>query len=127
MLRKVRPHGTTTPKQVIEHVVMELREGNLSQAFTFTSMPPWRQGTHKSSTDWTQRMAWDKSTIINGHPSGNTMAYDAFASMVKARYAALLETEQYRFIGDDTEWQTKRGQEKMTSEKARTLHVAIES
>lgn len=43
LMRKIGPHHTTSPKEVVEHVVMELRAGELSQAFAFTSMPPWRQ------------------------------------------------------------------------------------
>jgi len=109
--------------QVIEHIVMQMREGNMSTAFEFTSMPPWRQGTHRSSTDWSQRMAWDKSTIINGHPSGRTVAFDDFSSMVSDRYGGLLQVEQYRFVGDASMWQTKQGQEMPTAEKAYMLEV----
>ena len=69
-MRKLGPHHTTAPKQVVEHIVTELRQGNISQAFRFTCNPPWRQGTHASTTDWSVRMAWDKATVIEGTPSG---------------------------------------------------------
>jgi len=117
MLRKIGPHDQTSPRQVIEHVIVELQAGNLSQAFTFTSMPPWRQGVHKSTTDWTQRMAWDKSTIIEGTPSGRTVTLSDFEEMVRTRYGSLLQTEQYRFIGDSSPWQMKDGRAKPTAEK----------
>jgi len=122
-MRKLGPHHTTSPKEVIEHVVMELQEGNLSAPFTFTSMPPWRQGTHRSSTDWSQRMAWDKATIINGHPSGSTVTFDSFSAMVRERYASLLQTSQYRFVGDASAWQTKQGREMPTDEKEYVVEV----
>ena len=98
-MRKLGPHHTTAPKQVVEHIVTELRQGNISQAFRFTCNPPWRQGTHASTTDWSVRMAWDKATVIEGTPSGRTVDKQAFIRMVRSRYAALLDTQQYRFVG----------------------------
>ena len=42
-LRKEGRHDRTSPRQVVEHVLTEMREGDLQQAFDFTSCPPWRQ------------------------------------------------------------------------------------
>ena len=61
-------------------------------------------------------MAWDKATVIEGTPSGRTVDKQAFIRMVRSRYAALLDTQQYRFVGDSSAWQNKHG-EKMTAEK----------
>ena len=86
-LRKEGPHDRTSPRQVVEHVLTEMREGDLQQAFDFTSCPPWRQGTHKSSSDWSQRMDWAHSKTIEGVPSGRTCALADFEGLVKSRCA----------------------------------------
>jgi len=70
------------------------------------------------------RVAPPESTIINGHPSGRTVAFDDFSSMVSDRYGGLLQVEQYRFVGDASMWQTKQGQEMPTAEKARATALA---
>ena len=61
--------------------------------------------------------------IINGAPSGRPLAYEDFEQMVKARYATLLQTEQYRFVGDATDWQMKQGRESSTAEKEYLVEV----
>lgn len=104
------PHHTTTPKEVVEHVVTQLCQGNVEQAFTFTCVPVTKRGTHKSSTDWTQRMAWEKCQVINGAPSGRYLDSSGFENMVQTRYPALLDTESFRFVGDTSSWQQKNGQ-----------------
>ena len=122
-LQKLGPHHTTTPKQVVEHVITQLRAGNVSQAFSFTCVPVTKRGTHKSSTDWSQRMAWEKCTVINGAPSGGFVDLPAFETMVKSRYSALLETNMFRFVGDDSPWQQKHGREPMTAVKEYVVEV----
>ena len=147
-LRKEGPHDRTSPRQVVEHVLTEMREGDLQQAFDFTSCPPWRQGTHKSSSDWSQRMDWAHSKTIEGVPSGRTCALADFEGLVKSRcaparnfygahfgaqfsdaarrrrrYAALLQTKAYRFVGDDSAWQQKGGLEQMTAPKEYVVEV----
>uniref|UniRef100_A0A7S2H127 Uncharacterized protein n=1 Tax=Haptolina brevifila TaxID=156173 RepID=A0A7S2H127_9EUKA len=117
MLRHTGPCHTTTPKQVVEHVLVELREGDIEQAFRFTCVPVGKRGTHKSSTDWSHRMAWEKCSIINGAPSGHFVDEEAFSQMVRSRYAALLATDEFRFLGDASSWQQKNGQAKMTAVK----------
>ena len=88
---------------------MQMRSGNVSQAFAFTSLPPWKHGTHKSVTDWTHRMDWHKSKVIGGAPSGKALDAPGFQSMIEREYPALLQTSGYRFVGDDSSWQIKRG------------------
>lgn len=126
-LKQLGPHHTTTPKQVVEHVITELREGNVSQAFAFTCVPVTKRGTHKTSTDWTQRMAWEKCNVINGAPSGRFVDLPTFESMVKARYSPLLDTEEFRFVGDASPWQQKQGREKMTAVKDYVVEVKTRS
>ena len=67
-MQRLGPHHTTTPKEVVEYVVQKLREGNMDEAFTFTCIPVTKRGCHKSSTDWTRRMAWENSRVIGGAP-----------------------------------------------------------
>ena len=105
-LEKLGPHPTTSPKQVVEHVLHSLSfSQNISQAFAFTCVPLAKRGTHKSSTDWSRRMAWDKCAVVRGEPSGHFYDHEKFASMVRAQYAPLLELEGYHFIGDSSSWQ----------------------
>ena len=126
-MHRIGPHHTTTPKEVVQHVITELREGNVSQAFSFTCVPVTKRGTHKSSTDWSQRMTWDRCKVINDAPSGGHANLQEFESMVRSRYAPLLETEEFRFVGDDSPWQQKRGQEKMTAVKDYVVEVKTRS
>jgi len=126
-MHQLGPHHTTTPKQVVEHVITELREGNISQAFQFSCVPVTKRGTHKTSTDWSQRMAWEKCNVINGAPSGRFVDLTDFEAMVKSRYAALLDTEQFRFVGDASPWQQKQGHEKMTAVKDYVVEVKTRS
>jgi len=124
MLAKIGPHSTASPKQVVEHVVEELSSmGNISQAFRFTAMPPWKQGTHRSTTDWSQRMDWERCKVIHGTCSGGVVDMEAFEGVLRSKYAALLETKKYRFVGDDSAWQQKGGAEKMTAEKEYVVEV----
>jgi len=123
MLTKIGPHSTTSPKQVVEHIVVELTSGNISQAFRFTAMPPWKQGTHRSTTDWSMRMDWERCKVIHGACSGGVVDMDRFEGLLRSKYAALLETESYRFVGDDSAWQQKNGAEKMTAPKEYTVEV----
>ena len=39
------------------------------------------------------------------------------------RYAALLQTKAYRFVGDDSAWQQKGGLEQMTAPKEYVVEV----
>ena len=80
--------------------------------------------THPTRPSSPARVVPPESTIINGHPSGRTVAFDDFSMMVRDRYGGLLQVEQYRFVGDASAWQTKQGREKMTAEKARTTAFA---
>ena len=84
-LRKLGPHSTTSPRQVVEHVLTELREGDVQQAFNFTALPPWRQGTHRTITDWTQRMDWEKCQVIHGACSGKLVDRPSFEQLVRSR------------------------------------------
>jgi len=117
------PHHTTTPKEVVEHVLTMLRTGNVGQAFNFTCIPVTKRGTHKSSTDWTHRMAWEKCQVINDQPSGGYLNERDFRQMVQTRYPSLLETDAFRFVGDDSAWQQKKGKEKMTAVKEFIVEV----
>jgi len=116
-LRHTGPCHTTTPKQVVEHLLVALREGEIEQAFRFTCVPVGKRGTHKSSTDWSHRLDWEKCSVINGAPSGRFVDEEGFSQMVRSRYAALLRTDEFRFIGDTSPWQQKNGQAKMTEVK----------
>ena len=69
-LRELGPHHTTTPKEVVEFVITQLRQGDVDEAFSFTCIPVAKRGCHKSSTDWSRRMAWEKASVIAGAPSG---------------------------------------------------------
>eukprot|EP00316_Scyphosphaera_apsteinii_P021357 CAMPEP_0119338002 /NCGR_PEP_ID=MMETSP1333-20130426/95157_1 /TAXON_ID=418940 /ORGANISM="Scyphosphaera apsteinii, Strain RCC1455" /LENGTH=172 /DNA_ID=CAMNT_0007349177 /DNA_START=253 /DNA_END=771 /DNA_ORIENTATION=+ len=120
------PHHTVTPRDVVEFVITETCKGNLSQAFKFTAIPVMKQGCHKSSTDWTQRMSWEKSRVISGVPSGPFNDYAGFESMVRSRYSALLDTEGFRFVGDDSSWQSKNGLEKETAVKEYVVELKTE-
>ena len=111
------PHHTTTPREVVEYVITKLQEGAIDEAFAFTCIPMAKRGCHKSSTDWTRRMAWDNARVIGGDPSGKAYERDEFAQMVRTAYAPLLQTEGYRFIGDDSAWQQKNGHESATAVK----------
>ena len=126
-MRKIGPHSTTSPREVVEHVLTELREGDMQQAFNFTALPPWRQGTHRSVTDWTQRMDWEKCQVIHGTCTGGLVDRQSFEQLMRRRYAALLDTEQYRFIGDGSAWQQKDGAEKMTAVKVYVVEVRTRS
>ena len=116
-LQQQGPHHTTTPKEVVEYVIMSLRQKNVTEAFKFTCIPSHKRGCHKSSTDWTRRMAWEKARVIGGAPSGKALESDDFEAMVRSTYGCMLETKEYRFIGDSSAWQQKRGHEKMTAVK----------
>lgn len=111
------PHHTTTPREVVEYVVTKLRQGEIDEAFAFTCIPMAKRGCHKSSTDWTRRMAWERARVIGGAPSGTAYERDPFAQMVRKTYAPLLQTDGYRFIGDASSWQQKNGLEKATAVK----------
>ena len=111
------PHHTTTPKEVVEYVIMSLRQKNVTEAFKFTCIPSHKRGCHKSSTDWTRRMAWEKARVIGGAPSGKALESEDFEAMVRSTYSSMLDTKEYRFIGDSSAWQQKRGHEKMTAVK----------
>jgi len=117
------PHHTTTPREVVEFVITELQRGNISQAFAFSAIPVTKRGTHKSSTDWSRRMAWEKAQIIGGAPSGQHHDSEGFEAMVRDKYGALLNTDVFRFLGDATPWQQKNGMEKMTAEKEYLVEV----
>ena len=122
-MQQFGPHHTVTPKDVVEFVITELRSGNISQAFAFSAIPVTKRGTHKSSTDWSRRMAWEKAQIIGGAPSGQHHDASRFEIMVKEKYAALLDTDAFRFLGDDSPWQQKNGMEKMTAVKEYVVEV----
>lgn len=122
-LRKLGPQGQTSPKQVVEHVVLQLGAGNDEAAFAFTSLPPWRAGTHRSNTDWSKRMDWAKSRVISGQPSGALVDESSFGQLLSERFAFLRQTQAYRLVGDDSEWQQKRGREKMTAVKEYVVEV----
>ena len=122
-MQRLGPHHTTTPKEVVEFVITQLRQGNISQAFAFSAIPVTKRGTHKSSTDWSNRMAWAQAQIIGGAPSGKFHDREAFEQMVRGQYAGLLDTQVFRFLGDTTPWQQKDGMEKMTSVKEYLVEV----
>lgn len=122
-LKKIGPHHTTSPRQVVEHVITELRNGDIQQAFTFTCAPPWKQGTHRSNTDWSQRMDWEKCQIINDSCSGGIATLPCFEQKLRTKYAALLDTQQYRFLGDDSAWQSKNGLEKFEAPKEYVVEI----
>lgn len=122
-MQELGPHHTTTPKEVVEYVITKLRQGDVAEAFTFTCIPTAKRGCHKSSTDWSRRMAWDKAREIGGAPSGKAHEAAEFGEMVRAAYAPLLKTEGYRFIGDASNWQLKNGLEKATAVKEYVVEV----
>ena len=95
-MREMGPHHTTTPRQVVEHIITSLRGGNITQAFAFTCVPVGKRGTHKSSTDWSNRMAWEKASVINGAPSGLFYNRDAFESAVRSNCCCKLGTFDLR-------------------------------
>jgi len=111
------PHHTTTPKEVVEYVLTKLQEGQLAEAFTFSCIPVTKRGCHKSSTDWTRRMAWGRSRVIGGAPSGKALPRDEWDAMVLDTYAPLTKTQGYRFLGDTSDWQQKNGEAEMTAVK----------
>jgi hypothetical protein len=122
-LQRLGPHHTTTPRDVVEFVISELGRGNISRAFEFTAIPAGKRGTHQSSTSWTRRMAWEKCRIIGGAPSGLHYALSDFEAMMKTNYNVLLESTEYRFLGDSTPWQQKEGRQKMTAPKEYVVEV----
>ena len=122
-MRHFGPHHTTTPREVVQHIITELQQHNISQAFAFTAVPVLKRGTHKSSTDWSHRMSWEKAKVINDAPSGKACNADDFEAMVRSKYAPLLNVVQYRFVGDDSAWQQKNGHEKMTAVKDYVVEV----
>ena len=153
-LQKYGPHHTTSPKQVVEHIIREhafarnsatpwpcrptahqarwsfpahaeslSASGNISQAFAFTCVPMNNRGLHKSSTDWSKRMAWDRCRIINDEPSGQFYDHEAFAQMVRERYAPMLGVDGFRFLGDSSAWQQQKGTAKMTDPKQYVVEV----
>ena len=117
------PHHTTTPKEVVEYVVTRLRQGDVRQAFEFTCIPTAKRGCHKSSTVWTKRMAWDSAREIGGASSGKNLEQDEWENMVRVKYAPLLQTEGYRFIGDATAWQQQNGRQEATAVKDYVVEV----
>jgi hypothetical protein len=55
--------------------------------------------------------------VIGGAPSGKALESEDFEAMVRSTYSSMLDTKEYRFIGDSSAWQQKRGHEKMTAVK----------
>ena len=124
-LQKYGPHHTTSPKQVVEHIIRELStpQQNISQAFAFTCVPMNNRGLHKSSTDWSKRMAWDRCRISNDEPSGQFYDHEAFVEMIRDRYTPMLGIDGFRFIGDSSAWQQQQGNAKMTDPKQYVVEV----
>jgi len=116
-MQRLGPHHTTTPREVVEYVINKLREGDATEAFKFTCIPVTKRGCHKSSTDWTRRMSWEKARVIGDAPSGIALESAEFNQMLQSSYAPLMKTTSYRFIGDRTAWQQKKGHQKMTAVK----------
>lgn len=126
-MQKLGPHDKTTPKEVVEYLVTKLRQGEISEAFTYTCIPVAKRGCHRSSTVWTRRMAWDKAREIGGAPSGLAHESTEFEEMIRSAYAPLLQTEGYRFIGDASNWQMKDGVESPTDPKEYIVEVKTQN
>ena len=105
MLKEGPAHAMDS-QSVVAHVLTQVSSGNISQAFRFTARgvgkPP---GVHKSSTDWSRRMDWERGKVINGACSGKSDTADEFEQMVRERYATMLNTQSYRFVGETPAWQ----------------------
>merc|ERR1719446_1473643 len=55
------PSMHTSSQNVVEFVLSQVAAGNISQAFRFTARGGGKPaGVHKSSTDWSKRMNWEK-------------------------------------------------------------------
>jgi len=122
-LARIGPHANTSPRDVVEHVVTSCRGGDIHQAFRFTCIPVAKRGTHKSSTDWSMRMRWEKCKLIGDAPSGAACDTAGFEAMMRERYTPLLQTEAFRLVGDGSAWQQKNGHEKMTAPKEYVVEI----
>jgi len=122
-MQQMGPHHTTTPREVVEYVITKLKEKDVAEAFTFTCIPVTKRGCHKSSTDWTRRMAWERAHVIGGAPSGKALAAPEFEEMLRSTYSGLLETAGYRFLGDASAWQQQNGAQEMTAVKEYVVEV----
>jgi len=104
---KEGPAGLMPSESVVEHVLTQVSSGNISQAFRFTCRYPGKPaGVHKSSTDWSKRMNWEKCKIIGGSCTGKSETEATFEEMVKQRFPSMLSTQGYRFVGGAPAWQT---------------------
>ena len=111
---KEGPAGLMPSESVVEHVLTQVSSGNISQAFRFTCRYPGKPaGVHKSSTDWSKRMNWEKGRVISGACSGRSETEEDFSQMLQQRYPTMLVTKAYRFVGGEAPWYQQRVVEHM--------------
>ena len=108
------PSMHTSSQNVVEFVLSQVAAGNISQAFRFTARGGGKPaGVHKSSTDWSKRMNWEKGRVISGACSGRSETEEDFSQMLQQRYPTMLVTKAYRFVGGEAPWYQQRVVEHM--------------